>query len=182
MSNSLEAFSVALKEARQIESHGGFIVEQAGGSAHGTTEILYRIHASRLKCLIAAVSAPEEELEEAELEALRITEKHWFKALWKNQKIKDIHIRDRVWYVLSDIVTALVQCRLNQTFFHRSVYRHAQALMWATVLDDPIAGRVEGSLGAVAATKSFQIRGLNNSTNVASSAAVVMGNLFDKKR
>jgi hypothetical protein len=182
MALALETYSTALDQAKTIESEGGVIVEQAGGSAHGATEVLYRVHASRLKCLISAVSRQENETERAELEALRLVERHWFKKPPEGQKTEELHIRDRVWNVLADIVSALAHCRLNQQYFHRSVYRHAQALMWAPVLNDPVAGRADGSLGTIAATRSYHIRGLNNSTHAANSAEVVMSSLFDKKR
>jgi hypothetical protein len=178
MALALGYYAKSLSESKAIESDGGFIVEQAGGSAHGVTEVFYRLHASRLKVLISSVSRDECEIERAELEALRLTGSHWF----KEQESDDVHVRDRVWSVLTDIVTAMAQCRLDHHFFHRSVYRHAQALMWSPVLCDPVLGRAEGSLGIVPATRSFRVRGLNNSTHAANSAEVIMSSLFDRKR
>lgn len=181
MATALELYSKALSQARKIEEDGGYLVEQAGGSAHGSTEVLYRLVASRLKCLIDAVSSHEDELELAEMEALRLTEKYWVKKPECGEDgLKEKHIRDRVWMVLADIVDGLAQCRQIQPFFHRSVYRHAQALMWSPALNDPLSRK--GSLDMVPATRSFQIRGLNNSTPAANSAEVVMSALFDKKR
>lgn len=177
---AMEQYSKAYKQAMTIEEEGGFIVEQSGGSAHGCTEVLYRMLATRLKCLIHAVSWGDTELDKAELEALRLTEKYWYRTPDNESVLKDQHIRDRVWAVLVDIVAGLAQCRVDQTFFHRSVYRHAQALMWSPVFYDPTCS--EGSLGSVPATRSFQIRGLNNSTSAVHSAEVVMSSLFDKKR
>ena len=182
MELAFQNYSQSLKEAKTIEDDGGLLVEQQGGSAHGSSEVLYRIHASRLKCLIYAVSRDQDDIEPAETEALRLTEKHWFKDPSPDQKLEDLTIRDRVWNVVTDIVDAMAQCRLDHQFFHRSVYRHAQALMWAPVLCDPIEGKAEGSLGTVPATRSYRLRGMNNSTNAASSAAVIMSSLFDKKR
>jgi len=157
------------------------MIEQNGGSAHGSGEVLYRLHASRLKCLIRAVDHKEDERESAELEALRLTECHWFIAN-HDEKVDSEGVRDRVWYVVADVVSGLAQCRLNQPFFHRSVYRHAQALMWAPVLCDPIGERVNGSLGMVPATRAFKLRGLNFSTNAANSGMSVISTLFEKKR
>jgi hypothetical protein len=181
MASAMANYSTAYAQAKKIENDGGFIVEQSGGSAHGSSEILYRMLASRLKCLIWAVSRGEDELERAEKEALRLTERHWFKKPEEEESVlAEKHTRDRVWNVLVDVVTGLAQCRLDHSFFHRSVYRHAQALMWSPVLYDPSSS--EGSLGSVPATRSYQIRGLNNSTHAAHSAEVVMSSLFDKKR
>jgi hypothetical protein len=178
---AMEHYSKALSQAKKIEDDGGYLVEQAGGSAHGSTEVLYRLLASKLKCLIYAVCRHRDELELAEMEALRLTEMHWHKEQdLGGVEVKDKHVRDRVWLVLADIVDGLALCRKSQPFFHRSVYRHAQALMWAPVLNDPSSRN--GSMGMVPATRSFLIRGLNNSTPAANSAEVVMSALFDKKR
>lgn len=180
MASALKKYSDAYAQAKIIEDDGGFIVDQSGGSAHGSTELLYRLLASRLKCLIAAVSIGSEYLKEAEEEALRLTECHWFSKSAGADQQDDAHIRDRVWKVLADVVSGLAQCRMNQHYFHRSVYRHAQALMWAPTLYDPTQS--EGSLGEVPGTKGYQIRGLNNSTHAADSAEVILSCLFDRRR
>lgn len=170
-----------MEQAKDIESDGGFVVGQQGGSSHGSTEVLYRMQASRLKCLISAVSQDENSMEAAEAEALRLTERNWFKEPEGNEvAIESTNTRDRVWLVFTDVVTGLAQCRLDHHFFHRSVYRHAQALMWAPLLCDPTS--TDGSLGMVPALRSYTVRGLNNSTHAANSAEVVMSALFDKKR
>jgi hypothetical protein len=111
------------------------------------------------------------------LEGLRLSESYWF----VKTADEPIATRDRVWNVLVDIVNALVQCRINHIFFHRSVYRHAQALMWAPILDDPIGQRTNGSLGEVSATKAVKLRGVN-STSAVSSALTVISTLFEKRR
>lgn len=175
---ALQSYVKALLEAKALDKEGG-VVEQNGGSAHGPGEVLYRLHASRLKCLIRAVDRKEDEREHAECEALRLTECHWFTK--QDEAAKPQDIRDRIWSVLADIVSALAQCRLDQPFFHRSVYRHAQALMWAPVLCDPVGERANGSFGMVPATRAFKLRGLNFSTNAASSGMVIISTLFEKK-
>jgi len=180
MALAMDNYSRAFSEVIAIESDGTFTVDQQGGSSHGSTEVMYRIHASRLKCLVSAVSHAEEELEVAEAEALRLTESQWFKEPDSVMDSSALHTRDRIWNVLSDVVAGLAQCRLDHNFFHRSVYRYAQALMWSPLLYDPTS--CEGSLGTVPATRSYQIRGLNNSTHAAHSAEVIMSSLFDKKR
>lgn len=120
MEEALSAYQASLNEKRD---DGG----EAGGSSHGKLEIFYRLHASRLKCLLVAAVAGEDERTAAEEEALRLTEKFFF----SQPDTTSCNLRDRMWTVLADIVSALASCRLQQVFFHRSVYRHAQALMWA---------------------------------------------------
>lgn len=180
MASALSQYATAYAQAKKIEDDGGFIVDQSGGSAHGHTEIFYRILATRLKCLLSAATRAESEFSQAEEEALRLSETNWFKPPEDLEAIKTENIRDRVWRVLADVVSGLAQCRVDQPYFHRSVYRHAQALMWSPILYDPASS--EGSLDFVPATRSFQIRGLNNSTPVVQSAEIVMNSLFDKKR
>lgn len=180
LASALSHYSIAYSQAKKIEDDGGSIGEQSGGSAHGSTEVLYRIHATRLKCLIKGIRRHESELLKSQEEALRLAERHWFNAPDNMDETNDQHIRDRIWQVLSDVVAGLAQCRLNHAFFHRSVYRHAQALMWSPLFYNPTC--TEGSLGHVPATRSFQIRGLNSATPVVQSAEVVMNGLFDKKR
>ena len=178
--SALNHYAAALAQVKAIEDDGGAIVNQSGGSAHGRTEIEYRILAVRLKCLIASAVRVEKEFDRAELEALRLTECHWSRTPEDIDAQKLKPVRDRIWTVFADIVYGLAQCRVDQPFFHRSVYRHTQALMWAPVLHDPTSG--EGSLGSVPATKSFLIRGMNSSTVAAESAETVICSLFDKKR
>lgn len=183
MVQALHNYDLAYKEAKTLDDEGTLGDTQAGGSSHGVTEALYRLHASRLKCLIYAVRVAEEYRWTAELEALRITERCWYGSAPEDP---DGHakktIRERVWIVLADVVSCLAQCRLEEQFFHRSVYRYAQAMMWAPALHDPAQGFVEGSIGRVPATKSHLLRGLNSSTGCAFSAEVVMSPLFEKRR
>lgn len=173
---ALASYQAALDENPSSE-HG-----EAGGSSHGIAEVRYRLHASRLKCLISAASADEDDRSAAEEEALRLSELYWFGQPKDSVMLEETSVRDRIWNVLADIVSALAQCRLEHSFFHRSVYRHAQALMWAPVLCDPVAGRAEGSKSTVPATKSYHLRGLNHATNAAKSALAVIKTLFEKKR
>jgi hypothetical protein len=180
MKQALGDYATSYKEAKVIHDEGGFTDIEAGGSSQGVTEVFYRLHASRLKCLLAAVSRREEEQEDAELEALSLTTMHWY--LSPPADSASGNTRDRIWAVLSDIVSALAQCRIEQPYFHRSVYRHAQALMWAPVFYDPVAGIADGSLGFIPAMKSHLLRGLNSTTACVDSAQVVMHPLFEKKR
>jgi len=177
MEKALRTYAEALVEAREVDKKG-LVEEQSGGSNHGVSELIYRLHATRLKCLISAVDRKEDEREAAELEAVMLTEQHW-------RKVPDkapTNLRDRVWAVLVDVVSALVQCRLDHPFFHRSVYRHAQALMWAPILCDPVGELVNGSFGSVPGTRAVELRGFNSSTPAVDSAVSVIGSLFDKRR
>lgn len=180
MKHALADYAASFKEAKGIHDEGGFTDIEAGGSSQGLTEVFCRLHASRLKCLLVALSRREEEREEAELEALRLTTAHWYLSPPTNSE--SVGIRDRVWVVFADIVSALAQCRIEQPYFHRSVYRHAQALMWAPVFYDPDAGIADGSLVWVPATKSHLLRGLNSTMPCVNSAEVVISPLFEKKR
>jgi hypothetical protein len=178
---ALEAYAASLAKAEKLEKKGDLILDQQGGSSHGSVEALYRLHASRLKCLIAAVDRREDERTLAELEALRLTEAHFFSKADTGPEPPSVSsVRDRVWRVVVDVVEAFIHCRKQHSFFHRSVYRHAQALMWAPVLSDPSA-RAEGSFATVAATHAFKLRGLNSGSAVESAASVI-NSLFDKKR
>ena len=178
MSSALKSFSESLRQAIEHEKEGELLVEQQGGSSHGSTEVLYRLHAARLKCHTTAVAYCDSEIELAELEALRLTESFRF----TDQSIDDKRTtRDRVWDVVVDAVNAMASCRSVHSFFHRSVYRHAQALMWAPILCDPVIGKVEGSFGEVPAARAYKLRGLNSESAIESATAVISA-LFDKKR
>ena len=180
MSIALKTYAESVAYVSALKEKGLFISEQNGGSSHGVLEAFYRLHASRLKCLISAVAKSDDEREFAEQEALRLTECHWFRNP-ENTK-EDSSLRQRLWDVLEDVVGALSKCSLDNSHFHRSVYRHAQALMWAPIIYNPTEQRANGSLGTVPATWACKIRGLNSSTNAASSALNIITSLFAKKR
>lgn len=134
MSLAMSSYADALKQAAAIDDDGGHAISQQGGSSHGSTEVLYRIHASRLKCLLFCASCKEDCIEDAEAEALRLTESHWYKTQEDAESTKtSLGNQDRIWNVLADIVAGLAQCREDHHFFHRSVYRHAQALMLSLI-------------------------------------------------
>lgn len=179
---SLDSYALSLDGAKVIEKSGGLTTERKGGSSHGVAEIVYRLHASRLKCIISALEVPVDERELAEREALRLAESHWFNKTDGNSSETQTTIRGRLWTALADIVSAMVWCRNEHVFFHRSVYRHAQALMWAPVLHDPIGCRALGALETVPPTWACKIRGLNHATNAACSGLSVLQVLFDKRR
>lgn len=180
MKQALQDYAASYKEAKGIDEDGDLGEIHGGGSSHGLTEVFYRLHASRLKCLLSAVSQREVDRDVAESEALRLTMAHWFQTPSSDLEGRDT--RGRVWAVLADVVSALAQCRIDQPFFHRSIYRHAQALMWAPVLHDPVSGIANGSLGTVPVTKGHLLRGLNSTTPSAISVEAIMNPLFEKKR
>jgi len=180
MRSALESYSKSLLQAQACEKDGSLLVEQQGGSSHGAMEAVYRLHATRLKCLIDAVQHGDDEREQAESEALRLTEPFSFSG---NTDKASEHgsVRDRVWGVAVDVANAMVHCRTKHSFFHRSIYRHSQCLMWAPVLSDPGHLWQEGSSGEVPALKALKMRGLNSESAVESAAGVIRA-IFDKKR
>jgi len=182
METALQYYRRSLEEAEELEKEGALPDAQAGGSSHGKLEVLYRLHATRLKCLIAAVQHKETDREKAQLEALKLANHDWYNKSNSLEIDEKTEISEIQWKVLADTVAALAQCRLNQHFFHRSVYRHAQALMWAPVFLDPSTGYVKGSLGEIPASKSHLLRGLDSATGCAYSAEIILASLFDKKR
>jgi len=184
MKEALCSYAEAWKEANTMESNDNKAADvQAGGSTHGATEVLYRIHASRFKCLLCAVrSHVDREL--AEEEAYRLTSQYWYITPSEEdiQSENEKNIRNKVWNILADIVAALAKCRIEKPYFHRSVYRHAQALCWAPVFLHPDEVQNNGSLKTIPATKSHLVRGLNNTTPCVNSAEVIMASLFERKR
>jgi len=177
MRSALNSYSESLTQAQACEKEGTLVVEQQGGSSHGAMEALYRLHATRLKCLIRAVQFYDSGRELAEAEALRLTEPFPF----SQRGGEGSSVRDRVWNVVVDVVSAMIHCRARHSFFHRSVYRHAQALMWAPILCDPVANWKEGCFGQVPALMALKMRGLNSESAVESASGVIRA-LFDKKR
>ena len=132
--------------------------------------------------MLRAVRKNKDERHLAEIEALRLTEVYWYEEsndVYAGRKEEDV--RERIWVVLADIVECMVYCRREQPFFHRSVYRHAQALLWAPLFHDPNGAVKKGSSAVVPAHKSYKLRGLN-SGSCASSAEAIINSLFDKKR
>jgi len=180
MSEAISIYAKGLAEATKLEEAGNQVPDQAGGSCHGSTEIFYRLHATRLKCLIRAVSRGENERKQAELEALRLTEKYLFKEAEAEGSTENSPPKERLWKVFADIVNGLVECRKLKPFFHRSVFRHAQALMWSPVLLDPSSSKT--SMDLVPMKYGSQIQGLDCSKPAAFSAEKVISTLFDKKR
>ena len=177
---SFHSYSLALKESNEYEEQrkSDTIV---GGSSHGIIEVVYRIHASRLKVLLAAVKRPKDERDAAEAEALQITESHWFEQPEHSELNPSTKcLRDRIWAVFADVISPMAYYRREQQLFHRFVYFQAQALMWAPLFDNPDSAIKDGSLAVVSASKSYKLRGLNSGP-CANSAESIIKLLFDKK-
>jgi len=180
MVSALESYSSALYDANGADSKNvGTDKSRVGGSSHGSTEILYRLHATRLKVIISAIRKSIGERHVAEREAIRIASLHWFDE--SNRSSPSAGTREKIWDILADIVGALTQCRIIEPLFHRAAYRVAQAFNWAPAFHDPDCDFSVGSMQAVPATKSYKIRGLNSGP-CAESSAVVIGSLFEKRR
>ena len=176
MRHALQAYADSFEHGLKLEKEGVLGAEQQGGSSHGATEVQYRLHATRLKCLINALKHNEQERDAAEAECLRLVEKHFWS---KSPPDPTGTVRDRAWNVLTDLVDALIQCRVDYSCYHRSVFRHAQALLWAPLVNDPTQS--EGSFGEVPGSRANKLRGLN-SGGALESAASVIGSLFDRRR
>ena len=176
MKIAIHSYSKSLEHGLLLEKDGALIAEQQGGSGHGATEVQYRLHATRLKCLISALKRNPTERDAAEQEALRLVEQDWY-----TKSPPDItgDVRYRTWNVLTDVVDAMIQCRSEYSCFHRSVYRHAQALLWAPIICDP--SQQEGSFGVVPGSRAYKLRGLNSGSAVESASSVI-GSLFDRRR
>ena len=125
---AFNAYAYSLQRAKGIENSGAVLAEGQGGSSHGSTEVLYRIHASRIKCVIRALRHQTTNLELAKAEAIRLTSHHRFRSPEETHKgeSENITLSD----ILLDAIEGLQDCRKNHSFFHRSVYRHAQARLW----------------------------------------------------
>lgn len=172
------SYNLAIVEAKAFITDGNSLEFQGGGSSHGITEMVYRLHASRLKVLLSSVKSVRHERKRFIAEALRITSKHWFEK--SPDGFDEMTPNDQLWAVLCDVVEALASARREQPFFHRSVYRHAQAILWAPLFHDP-DGCLKGCLELVPAHKSYRIRGLDSGPCV-NSAEPIINALFDKKR
>jgi hypothetical protein len=110
----------------------------------GLRKIIYRLHASRFKTLLRYVQESPGRCSHAEIEAHRISQENWYDDTTKSidWSIQE-DARGRIWKVYSDVVTALAQCRKENPYFHRSVFRHCQALLWPPIFLEDVD---EGSL------------------------------------
>ena len=174
-----------------MENEGRLVDQQGGGSSSGSTEAFYRLHASRLKILLRAVRRHTEERKCAEIEAIRLISVHKYSESFAlpedfngdSNTISNDLVRDKIWGTFSDIVSAMAQCRVKDAFYHRSVYRHAQCLLFAPIVNDPYNDDTYrlGSLGSIPITRAYHLRGLSTDS-CAKSAASIIASLFDKKR
>ena len=177
MHQALGSYHTAFVEAKAFEDDGNPLEFQGGGSSHGLAELKYRVHATRLKVLIAAMKVATEDLDQAIAEALRISEKIWYKPQTDDV---DKLLHDRLWIAFIDTVDALASCRQESSFFHRSIYRHAQSLLWAPIFVDPL-GITSGDSNSIPEDKASLIVGLQNGSPYLS-AETIISSLFDKKR
>lgn len=141
-----------------------------GGSSHGLWEVIYRLNASRFKALLRYAQASPETCLSAEVEALRIVDESWYDEIAKNSDTSVQGGNGRLRSIFRDILTGLAQCRIQNPYFHRSVYRHAQALMWAKIF----LGNIDGD--------SWNMLGMNCEKSCAENAKQILEVLFDKKR
>lgn len=133
LKSALQTYSSALTDAKDRGQSSG--KRETGGSSHGSLEVLYRIHACRLKALIFSIRRVDEERELAELEALRIVSQVWFGD--SADIIALPSLRHKVWGAFVNCVKALIQCRTDEPKFHRAAFRLAQAYNWAPMFHNP---------------------------------------------
>lgn len=195
MAEALASYSKALAEASKASDKATPKQIDVGGSSHGSLEVLYRLHATRLKVITTAALRSKEECSIAEKEGIRLASTAWFNSL--NKPNASASLRNQVWSLLadccdgrfanrvsflflgSDYRAAMINCRKKQPLFHRAAFRLAQAYNYAPVFHRPDC-QLDSS-ACVPDVKTFTIPGLAAGP-CAESAAEVIGTLFDKKR
>jgi hypothetical protein len=179
-------YSASLERVRIAEEEGILTEQPMGGSSHGSIEVVYRIHASRLKILLHAVCQNKKIRRSFEAEALNLISNNWFSEPIEadnEQQCLNLNDREKRWEVLVDIVSAFVFCRQEKGLFHRSVYRHAQAILWAPIVYEPDADcyplltNTEGMFAQPTALSNVY-----QDVVYANAAKTVMESIFDKKR
>ena len=181
MSKALSNYATAWEEAVVFDEEVGIDDTGEGGSSHGKVEIFYRLHSTRLKCLINSIKLYRVR-SQAEDEALRLSSKYWFGAKPDEFEGEVTCARERIWQNLTNIVAALAQCRIDSPYFHRSVYRHAQGICWAPMFVPSDLSPIKGSLEILPSQYSCALRGCNSNMSCVESAAGILSVLFDKKR
>jgi len=181
---ALESYDKSLLEAKRVDKISALDLKQ-GGSSNGIIEVIYRLHATRLKVLLRSMNFHADDRIAAEMEGLAVVENYWFDKSEVERTCPNYpkeEYKERLWFVLSDIVAAMAHCRQERPFFHRSVFRHAQALLWAPIFFDPDDDNNWRLMGCVPPTKSLMLRGMNSGGPSPNSSIAVMQLLFDKKR
>lgn len=182
MIKSLHNYATSWQEAMAFDETVGINDTDEGGSSHGKLEAFYRLHATRLKILINAIKYSSKYRQRAQEEGLRLTKEHWYGDKPEGFDEGNIPLREKIWQVLENIVAAMAQCRIDSPYFHRSVYRHAQAICLAPMVLDLSDFSDKRSLETLPSHKSCGLRGCNSNMPCVESAAGIMSVLFDKKR
>jgi len=100
MAEALSSYSKALAEAAKVSDNSAMKQIDVGGSSHGSLEVLYRLHATRLKVIMTAVFRSSEECSLAEKEGVRLSSTVWFNSL--NKPNASASLRYQVWSLLAD--------------------------------------------------------------------------------
>ena len=173
---AMESYRTAHSDAEKNKEEGNS--GQGGGSSHGIQELVYRIHATRLKVLIAAIQVPLAELDLSLKEATRICEMCPFEP----ESIDDVNQsrHEKLWSLFVDAIRGIASCRKASPFFHRSQYRHCQALLWAPVFFNPF----DYAIGIIPQIPNHIKKSIPNMDfdDFVQSADSVISTLFDKKR
>ena len=181
MIEAITNYSASLHDAQKVEKAGGGNDNKSGGSSHGSREVLYRLHASRLKVLLSAIRQAPDVRRLAETEAYIITSTSWFDDSNKLES-STVPIRDNTWDIFVDCVQGLASCRKAVPYFHRAAYRLSQALLWAPTFHDPNVYSLTGSIENIPPSKRNRIGELLGKGSTFECAASVIEGLFDKKR
>lgn len=101
MNDAIQSYAMAISKAQSAELSPPDKVCY-GGSSHGALECLYRLHASRFKVLLNAVTCAPSEGELTELEAFRIVSSMWF--CESHVSSPSAGIREKAWDIFADCV------------------------------------------------------------------------------
>lgn len=113
MAEAISSYSKALAEAPKASDKAVKQID-VGGSSHGSLEVLYRLHATRLKVITTAVLRSKEECSIAENEGVRLTSTAWFNSL--NKPNASASLRNQVWSLLADCCDGRFAGRVSFNF------------------------------------------------------------------
>lgn len=132
MVRALENYSSALFDANGADSkNGGTDKSRVGGSSHGSTEILYRLHATRLKVIISAIRKSIVERHVAEREAIRIASLHWFDE--SNRSSPSAGTREKIWDILAGMSGSICFVyAIDSPISHLKFLIHFNRCCWCT--------------------------------------------------
>ena len=190
MAHAITNYINGYNEAKQADHSQ--MIGYDGGSSHGDEEKYYRLHATRLKVLLRAIKSCYYLNRKENNNTLRIN-------LLKSEVLQ-ILANDgfdgeqqacattvtmptvkKLWKIALNIIESLAKCRKHHSYFHRSIYRHAQALLWLPFIYND-SNIYEMAKTGLPKEEVANISGLNTTSGVVPSALSVLRCLFEKKR